>query len=215
MGTENLIAHQFKMTADIAAATAAVQQRSVQTLDAGRVNGQLFLIMFSCGFDADVIQRLDRARSGNISHFSYAKPIFSSLLRYRFPSLRLIAENAKTGAHQAFDSHWVFAFNLPNYARGLPIATQADANDGQLDVCAFRGGSRTAGFFHFATVLTGWHGRWSGCYRERFTKLRIEAGEPVPYQVDGDAGGFLPVEVEILPSHVSIVLPAHQKATSG
>ena len=171
--------------------------------------------MFSCGFDADVIQRLHQTRSGNISHLSYARPILSALWGYRFPSLRLTAENVTTGTHRQLESHWFFAFNLPNYARGIPIAAAANANDGQFDVCSFHGGSRLAGFFHFATVLAGRHGRWSGCHRERFTKFRIEASEPVPYQVDGDPGGFLPAEAEILPSHVALVLPADQNFTVG
>jgi diacylglycerol kinase (ATP) len=208
MGTENLLARQFGMTSDLAAVGVAIKARRVQAIDAGRVNDELFLIMVSCGFDADVIWRLHQTRKGNISHFSYAKPILRSLWRYRFPALRLTAENTETGIQAVIESHWVFAFNLPNYARGLPIALEADAQDGQLDVVSFHGGSRLAGLFHLATVLFRQHGRWSGCHRERFTRLRIEANEPVPYQVDGDAGGFLPVEVEVLPGHVSIILPA-------
>jgi diacylglycerol kinase family enzyme len=215
LGTENLIARQFKMTADVAEVTAAIGQCHVHTIDAGLVNGQLFLIMFSCGFDADVIQRLHQTRSGNITHLSYAKPIFRALCGYRFPALRLTAENSTTGTQRQLESHWLFAFNLPNYARGIPIAVEANATDGQFDVCSFHGGSRLAGFFHLATVLAGQHGRWSGCHRERFTKFRIEASEPVPYQVDGDPGGFLPAEVEILPHRVSLVLPADQKVTEG
>ena len=31
--------------------------------------------------------------------------------------------------------------------------------------------------------------------------------EGVPYQVDGEAAGFLPVQVELLPRHVRVLAP--------
>jgi diacylglycerol kinase family enzyme len=37
--------------------------------------------------------------------------------------------------------------------------------------------------------------------------LRIAADEDVPYQLDGDPGGMLPVEVEVLPGRVSLLVP--------
>jgi diacylglycerol kinase family enzyme len=41
----------------------------------------------------------------------------------------------------------------------------------------------------------------------RVRRLRIESGEPVEYQVDGDPGGLLPVDVEVIPGRVTLVVP--------
>jgi diacylglycerol kinase family enzyme len=41
----------------------------------------------------------------------------------------------------------------------------------------------------------------------RVTRLRIECDEQVPYQVDGDPGGMLPVEVEVLPARLCLLVP--------
>jgi diacylglycerol kinase family enzyme len=43
--------------------------------------------------------------------------------------------------------------------------------------------------------------------------LRIESDEPVPYQLDGDPGGLLPVDVEVLPERLRLVVtPAAARA---
>ena len=45
--------------------------------------------------------------------------------------------------------------------------------------------------------------------RPRMAKtIRIESDVDVPYQMDGDPGGVLPVEIEVLPQRVTLVAPA-------
>jgi diacylglycerol kinase family enzyme len=36
--------------------------------------------------------------------------------------------------------------------------------------------------------------------------FRLEADEPVPYQVDGDPGGHLPLEIKVLPQRLTLVV---------
>ncbi len=208
MGTENLVAKQFHIhsSGPVDMLSRAIQQCQTTRLDAGRVNGKLFLAMFSCGFDAEVIRRLHAERRGNISHLSYVWPIWRTLLAYSFPTMRVQGVDA-AGKPLQFDSNWFFAFNLPRYARGLPIATNANPTDGAFQVRSFTGQSRLTALGHFLTVATHMHGNWSGCRSERCHELRVESSEPVPFQIDGDPGGMLPAMIELLPQHVCIVLP--------
>jgi len=37
--------------------------------------------------------------------------------------------------------------------------------------------------------------------------VRVDADEPIPVQVDGEAGGFTPLEVELLPVKVPFIVP--------
>ena len=37
-------------------------------------------------------------------------------------------------------------------------------------------------------------------------RVRFEADEPVAYQLDGDPGGMLPVEAEVLPGRLRLVV---------
>jgi diacylglycerol kinase family enzyme len=104
----------------------------------------------------------------------------------------------------------LFGFNLPLYARGWQFAPQATGLDGQLDVCTFRHGSFLDGVRYFWHVLRKTHGRLPDTELTIGRRLRIEAagGVEVPYQVDGDYAGVLPVEVEVLPAALKLlVLP--------
>jgi diacylglycerol kinase (ATP) len=37
--------------------------------------------------------------------------------------------------------------------------------------------------------------------------VRIESDVPVPYQLDGDPGGYLPLEIEVLPNRLTLIVP--------
>ena len=102
---------------------------------------------------------------------------------------------------------WLFAFNLPCYGAGLQIAPEADGSDGLLDVCTFRHGGLWHGLYYTAAVLTGTH-RWLTDFaRRRAGRLRVTSDSKVPYQLDGDPGGFLPVEIEVLPKRLTLIVP--------
>ena len=89
MGTENLLAKYLRLGQDPNQIAEMVVAGRVRQLDVGSVNGRLFLIMLSCGFDAEVVRRLHEDRSGNIHHFSYAKPIIDAIRTYEYPPLRV------------------------------------------------------------------------------------------------------------------------------
>ena len=97
--------------------------------------------------------------------------------------------------------------NLPQYARGLRFAPAAVGTDGLLDVCAFGRGSLGAHLWHVLGVIAGQQGRLKDCTMRQAARLRIEADAPVPYQIDGDLGGWLPVDVEILPGRMRLLVP--------
>ena len=190
----------------------------VVQFDAGRVNQRLFLLMFSCGFDADVVHRLHQVRTGPIRHWSYFGPILRSMANYRYPELEIDVQRDATSEWEVIRGNWLFAFNFPCYARGIRLAPRASASDGQLDACIFRCHSLGAGLVHFASVLAGLHGRWGRCWRERVRRLRIRAVDGkalVPFQTDGDPGGHLPVEIDILAKRLSLLLPSSRSAGRG
>ncbi len=202
--------------------------RSVPTTLPGRI----FLLMASCGLDADVVYRLEQARRGHISHLSYVKPIVAAFRNYGYPPLRIQLRQAEheptaaeTGERRSVSStctsglrrdarlgepvvaRWMFLFNLPCYAGGLPFTPGASGEDGLFDLCAFERGSFWNGMRYLLAVLRGKHDRLADCTLRRVTELRVEADEPVPFQLDGDFGGYLPLEIGLLPRRLTLVVP--------
>jgi diacylglycerol kinase family enzyme len=95
-------------------------------------------------------------------------------------------------------------FNLPCYAGGLALAPHADGGDGALDLCTFARGSLWHGLWYLGGVLTGMHRRMPDFSSHPVRRVRLESDGRVPYQLDGDPGGWLPVEVTVLPGRLTL-----------
>jgi diacylglycerol kinase (ATP) len=214
LGTENLLAKYVDLPrvpeeiAEVIAAGAVVPH------DAGKAGSRLFFLMVSCGFDAEVIRRLHENRQGHIRHWSYFKPIWQTIRSYEYPELRIYCDPHDRDAgvsdgHPAepIRARFAFAFNIPKYAFGFQFAPDAEGDDGLLDVCTFRRGSFGHGLWYLVNVVLGRHRRLADCSTTRVRRIRIEADVPVPYNLDGDFCGFLPLDVEIIPERLMLLVP--------
>lgn len=206
LGTENLLAKYLDLTADPDRLVKLLQHGKEKKLDAGRANGKLFLVMASCGFDASVVEKLHSNRKGHISHLSYFRPILSSIRRYHYPKLKISIDDGD----ETVLACWLFLFNVSRYAMNLPIAPEADPCDGQLNMCSFRGGGLFRGVFYLASVLLRKHRQWCTTEFRKFRKMTIRCDDPndsVPYQLDGDPGGHLPLEIETVSDFLTVLVP--------
>lgn len=219
LGTENLLAKYLGLTNDVRVAADAVRANGRLAMDVGQANGKLFLVMLSCGFDAEVVRQMHAVRSGHISRWSYTWPILAALRGYRFPQLagRIVA-NELPAEHIAA---WFFIFNVPRYAAGLNFCPQADPTDGALDVCTFQRPGIVAGLGYLSRLWFGSHQSLSGFRHQLCRQLTLPAplagdGQPldIPFQIDGDPGGVLPLELSVLPGRLQLLPPAPSAALS-
>jgi diacylglycerol kinase (ATP) len=214
-GTSNLLARHLGLAASPRAVCDAIGHRALLKMDAGLASGRVFLLMASCGFDAEVVHEVHRRRqqalAGHLTYWSYVKPIIDAIRRYQYPEIWVeldYAPGAQGEASRTFTTRWVFVSNCPTYGWGLSLAPWADATDGALDLCTFEGGSLWNGLRYLVAAQVGWHRRLRDCVVSRVRRLRIGSDRPVMYQLDGDPGGSLPLEIEVLPRRVTLVVPA-------
>jgi diacylglycerol kinase family enzyme len=205
-GNSNLLARHFRLSKDPKALCHTISQGAVARVDAGTANGRLFLVVASCGFDAEVVRQVHAGRKGHVSDWSYFKPILHAIGSYEFPEIR-VHWYADEQADADLAARWVFAFNLPRYGGEFQIAPQADGSDGLLDVCCLGRGHFWSGLGYAAAILLGQHHRLPSCTMRRVRRLRITSDAAVPYQLDGDPGGLLPLEIEVLPGRITLVVP--------
>ncbi|MEM9943104.1 MAG: diacylglycerol kinase family protein, partial [Planctomycetota bacterium] len=156
LGTENLLAKYLCLRADPVSIAETIRCGHEFLMDVGSANGKLFLVMLSCGFDADVVNRLHSNRKGHIQHWSYVIPILQSIWKYRYPKIKIrsYSDDAE------YSGKWAFLFNVPRYAMNIPFVPQANPCDGALDVITFHGGNTVRGLFYLFTVLIRKHLRW-------------------------------------------------------
>lgn len=205
LGTENLLAKYLKIDADPNRFVEMVKRGRTVQMDAGRANGKQFLVMLSCGFDAEVVRRVHAERQGNITHLAYAKPMVESIWSYNYPNLKVSWET--DSGWQQIDCHWAFIFNAPIYAAGLQIVSDGNPSDGVFEIATFAGGSFWHALRQFGAVALGQHQQQPDYQLNWGAKVRIESDQlEVPYQIDGDPGGFLPVDIEVLPKRLTLIV---------
>lgn len=203
LGTENLLARYLRIPRSGRAVAEMIASGRKQAIDLCAVGERRFTVMASFGFDADVVHRAHARRRGHIRKWDYVQPILQSLRTYRYPELRIYADD---------DSDPVVArmavlVNLPMYALGLRMAQSAQGDDGLLDTRLFQRGSAFAMMHYFYKVTTGGHEVLGCVHSGRAARVRIESDEPVPIQVDGDPAGQTPVEVRVLPGELEVFVP--------
>lgn len=223
-GTENLLARHVgwpKLPGPLAEVILA--GRKIH-MDIGQAGDRLFLLMLSCGIDAEVVRCLDEGRSGHISHASYIRPIFQSVCHYKYPKIEIDCDSPEKCDKSAplektkedrptptpdkiSNATWVVITNTPLYGGGVRFSPEADETDGLLDVCEFRGSGFLKSLGFYTAAKFGRCQKLKHCSARQATRIRLTADEPLPYQIDGDPGGTLPVEISILPKALTLLVP--------
>lgn len=207
LGSENLAAKYFGMTSRVDETVLKIDRLRTEPLDLFLANGRLTLLVASVGFDAEVVRQVHENRQSHVNRTAYHRGILRTMFRYQWPrfQVRFLAPDGAWG--EAIEGNWVFAFNVPRYAAGIRIIESTSISDGLLDVGLFRGGGLCRGLLNYAMVVAGVHQRVPSWRRFQTSGLRVElasrdapAGQPaedrdVAFQIDGDPGGFLPLEV--------------------
>jgi diacylglycerol kinase family enzyme len=208
-GNENVFARAlgFDITPDdLARAIAAGRHRRIDLGRADTPAGQRrFGLMLSAGFDADVIHRVARWRTAGgeprrVGRAHYVRPLGAALWAYPHVPVSVTADGATvTGAY-------CLVSNLPGYAMTLSLTPAARVDDGLLDWLAFERRGLPALASYTWAVLRARHGTLPHVRGGRARRVRLTSARPVPVQLDGEPAGFTPIEVEALPSALTIVV---------
>lgn len=188
-GTENLFARQFQMSRAPEAVAGAIGRMGVKTVDVGRCGDEVFLLMCGIGADAAVVHRLSRARTGAITHASYARHVLAELVRGRSPRVTI-----RSGGRTLVDARRGAAVvaNSRQYALRIDPAPSASMTDGRLDL-AFFPAMTSAGALMWnlaskARAASGRAARRLGVIRAVAPEFELTVhDEPAQFQLDGDA----------------------------
>lgn len=214
LGTENLFARQFGMDLDLERLTRALAQGRTTSIDLGRCNGRLFVLMCSVGPDASVVHRVARNRRKAIGHLAYVVP---SLMEFAWPRLAPLTIRADGEEVVRARPGLAVIANSRQYALRLDPAPSASMTDGRLDLAFFP--------CDFSVQVLAWglatrlrrQGSLRAFVARRAASFEIEtAGPPAPYQVDGEspesvgaAWATTPLCVRVEPARLRVLLPAH------
>lgn len=218
MGTENLLARYLHQSTVPDAIVNVLENGVVIDLDLGWANGKPFLLMISAGFDAEIIRDLHENRGGNIRRSTYILPTLRTIRSYEYPPLQIYWNATDSPRLNPTPCRWMFAFNLPLYALGLPLAADAVGTDGLLDVCTFERGSIWNVARYLWHVVRKVHRDLPDAGLRQARSFRLESvasARPIAYQLDGDFGGTLPVDVEVVRKQLRLLVSSQTAQQMG
>jgi diacylglycerol kinase family enzyme len=100
-----------------------------------------------------------------------------------------------------------FVGNMSRYSLGLPVVRDARPDDGLLDLLILPCRNHLQLLGHSLRTVLARHVERGGARYLRFRRIRIESPERVPFELDGDCGGRLPLDVEVRPKALYVRLP--------
>ena len=113
----------------------------------------------------------------------------------------------------ASDAAWVTVSNVACYGGPLVFTPKADPENQTFEVMVQVGAGRwkVVTMFWFAVWrwMTGAQFSMSGLsyHQGKRVKLASADGRPVPVQMDGDPGGHLPGDFEVVPGGIKVLAP--------
>lgn len=206
-GTTSVLAYEFDIPRPAARAVSALLAGEDRAMRVGKTDhNDVVLLMLSAGPDSHVLERLQPAFKRLGGRVGVALQAMVEACSGRpLPRMRV------TTAGLAEEAGWVIVGTSRCYAGRFCATPGADPFRDDLEVVVQKkDGRRVAVAFLFG-IPAGRHVRRDDVVREITEQVRIESAEPgvsVPYQVDGDVVGSLPVEVSVDPRPLWIRLPA-------
>jgi len=153
----------------------------------GTAAGRLFVLMAGVGFDAWVLRELLRGARGKIGFLDYVRGAVRGLRTFPFPRLTIDHDGRR------FEAHSAIVGRAPLYGGFLRPTPHARLHVDRLELCAFDGGAARLA----AVVPRLWSGAHAGCAGVTLVPARhveiAASNVPVPYQLDGELSGELPV----------------------
>ena len=202
-GTANILAHELSLPREPAGVARMLIEGPVRFLDMGLAGQRRFLMVASAGFDAMVTRSIALRRTATLGYLGYVAPILRTLRDYVPPRIEVRVDDGP-----AVEGQLVLVGNTRNYGGLFTMADLARCDSGRLDVCVLRNASLGGLVRAAVSGLTGGLSRRDDVVYVTGRRIRIESDPPVPVQIDGDHAGTTPLEIEIRPAHVPIVLPA-------
>lgn len=206
VGTGNVLAHELGIPLDLEGACALLAgEHATTSIDAMQVGDQFFLLQIGVGIDSLMIRDTEREQKRRFGRAAYLWTAFTRLIGYQPRRFTIVVDGQRLRPRAA----QVLIANggvlgIPPFRWGPGIRP----DDGRIDVCILS--ARTAVDY----LGLAWHLLTDQQKRDRNARylsatrsVVLSADRPLPVQADGEIIGETPVQVQVVPRAVRIVVP--------
>ena len=208
-GTANAAVAAFGFSATPAEVSHTLPAAKVRRVDVGVASfdgtERPFLLWFGAGYDAVVIDALNSRRTGLMGVAGLARKtpsVLRALRLYGSPDIEVSMEGRETSVAAS-----VMLANVGEVAFGGTVAAAADPFDGCLNLLTLpRLGPLRMAVLLGQMMLSSLERAREVGHATVSGSVRLESKGEVPFQLDGEPVGTLPVEVRVAPGAVRLLL---------
>ena len=201
IGTANVFALETGIPSGLKQACQLAIHGRPQRVNLGRVDGKIFLLMASAGWDAEAVARLRPGLKRWLGRGAYVVAALDALLAGPLRPKPVFFSSGETAV-----GYGIVASNCRYYGGRYVINPLASIFKDTLQVCVFRQSGRLA-LLRIVINLALKRALRPPAVSFHITKSLQILGDDVSVQLDGDVYGPLPVTVDALPSAANIILP--------
>ena len=206
-GTANVLARELGIPLDLETACALLDsQPNTTSIDAMKVGKQFFVLQIGIGIDSLMIRDTARQAKRRFGRAAYMWTAFTRLIGYQPTRFTIVADGKRLRprASQVLIANGG-VLGMPPFRWGPNIRP----DDGKIDVCIVS--ARTA--LDYVSLI--WHTIMGQQRRDRNVRyltaqrnVAISADQPLPIQADGEIIGETPIQIEVVPNALKVIVPA-------
>jgi len=184
LGTGNLLARNLGIPTGLEEALEVALGDEQQPIDAGQVNGTLFVVMAGLGLDARMLSGTSEPLKKRIGWLAYA----IAAVRHLGDRPMRVTISADGGRPRRMRVSALIVGNVGWLRGGLPLLPDARPDDGMLDAVALVARGVT-GWLSVAAHILLRRPAPGRVYRVQFTELQVRLGRLQPWELDGEVMG--------------------------
>jgi YegS/Rv2252/BmrU family lipid kinase len=205
-GTVNALARELKIPFDLGQALSLLgQQPAIAEIDALQVGEQFFLLQVGVGVSSLSMRETERDNIRRFGRLAYFWPGIKHLLNFQPQRFNLVVDGHRYRVRAAE----VTVANASSL-RGSPLrwGPNIRLDDGQVEACIIK--ARTALDYlrlGYNLVLKQESRDPSIRYLPVKQEITIDVNHPLPVEGDGEIIGKTPVQIQVVPKAVRIIVP--------
>jgi diacylglycerol kinase (ATP) len=208
LGTIMNIPRMLGIPRELEPAAAIIAGGTIRPIDIGQAPGRAFYEAGSVGMNAAIFREAQRFDDGDWS--SILRSIWVAV-RYR-PARMEIRLDDRTVRTRAL---MVTVSNGPFTGAGMTVAPAARLDDGRFDVRVFRRFSKWQLIRHLVSIAFGRYRYAPQVSTYRSQRIWVSSVHPLPCRADSHDLGVTPIEFEVRPGALRVVVEAPTAAGAG
>lgn len=206
-GTANVMSCELSIPLELAGAARLLCEgnHTIRKVDMARARGELFLLRLGMGAAAEMTKGADRETKGRLGNLAYMLSAMEALQNQQITRYAFIIDGKKFEA----EGITCFVANSGNLGRaGLRLSPSIEISDGLLDVIVISPVNIGGLLGLAATAIVSYadlppeHPHWQG------KKVEIYADPPQIIECDGEIIDPTPIDVEVVPLALNMIVPA-------